>query len=76
MIHKPENSMLPKSLHTVTTLVAVARIYFDGDTARGVQPASAEAYIARAASALGYAANRDPHGLCDVAARKLTRALS
>lgn len=68
--------MLPKSLHTVTTLVSVARIFFDSDTARGLQPASATLYVARACAALGYAGIADPHGLFDVAVRKLEKVLA
>jgi hypothetical protein len=61
--------MIPKSLHTVTTLVTVAHIVRDTMSAGFTM--NAHELVDRAATLLGYAPSDDVHGLLEVAARKV-----
>lgn len=59
---------LPKSLHTVSALVNVARALLE------IQPAMSPTLAAvRALAILGYHPADDTHGLVDVAIRKLAK---
>ena len=64
--------MLPKSLHTVSVLVSVARGYYVLGRDRGWSAAIA---VDEALHVLGYADAPDPHGLRAVAVRKLEKEL-
>jgi len=57
---------LPKSLHTVTVLVNVARELIESGRAIGTSAA-----IRRASDVLGYSGATDPHDLLDKAMRQL-----
>lgn len=64
---------LPKSLHTVSALVNVARYLQNTAQARDGAPQPAAYWITRAAEIVGYPMASDPHGLLAIAARKLAR---
>lgn len=57
-----KSATLAKSLHTVSALVAVARLYQDMAAAQGATMAPAYA-VESALTALGYMGAADPHGL-------------
>ncbi len=62
---------IPKSLHTVSALAAIAR-----ELARLEGRAAALSHVMRAAEILGYdpiTTSADPYGLVSVAARKLAK---
>lgn len=65
--------MIPKSLHTVTVLVAVAQHLASRDS-YFANPQHAAAAIDCAAAILGYAGANDVHGLRAAAIRKLEKA--
>ena len=65
---------IPKSLHTVTALVNVARALRNQDRFNGRSDNLPAAYIAAAAQILGYVGAEDPHGLRDAAQRQFERA--
>lgn len=60
--------MIPKSLHTVSSLVNLAT-YLASVTNR--KPEWADLLAAR--NILGYAGTPDPHGLLEIAARKIAK---
>lgn len=59
----PEQSMIPKSLHTVTALQNVARL---------INPAAPASAVRAAAAALGYPDTPDVYGLIERAIKGLT----
>lgn len=67
--------MIPKSLHTVTVLVAVARFYMELAAHAG-KPMTADYAVESAAARLGYADAPDTYGLCAAAVRKLEKERS
>lgn len=60
------NTSIPKSLHTITSLVNVARFLMQERA--GLVPSAA---VLRAAEILGYGNAADPYGLRDKAVAKL-----
>lgn len=60
--------MIPKSLHTVSSLVNLAR-HLAAQQGRAALPTD----IRAAANILGYAGTADVHGLLEIAARKLAK---
>ena len=65
------NVTLPKSLHTVSALVNLA-LHIRDTGAYSLSPA---ALVGRAAVIIGYDGAADPHGLRQVAARKVDKVL-
>lgn len=62
--------MIPKSLHTVTVIVAVAREL----AALGSRPQYGD-HVADAVAVLGYADAHDAYGLADKARKALAKAV-
>lgn len=65
--------MIPKSLHTVSVLVAVARLFQDLASHQG-SPMAATYAVESAAATLGYADAPDVYALKAAAVRKLEKA--
>lgn len=65
-----ETKALPKSLHTVTAIVQVARLIFDA-SAKACDPITKVGAVEEALAALGYAGAADPHGLAAKALKAL-----
>ena len=68
---KPKSNDLPKSLHTITAIVRVARLIFD-TAAKANDPITKAGAVEEAVAALGYATASDPHGLAAKALAQLS----
>jgi hypothetical protein len=65
--------MIPKSLHTVTVLIKVAKILAREADSYATLDVDAGKFVLRAAVALGYGDTPDVYALCEKATRALEK---